>query len=156
MTRIEESLIGYELFRDLESEHLSLLASGAESLTFAADEHLLMADQPADAFYAIRSGRVAIEIDGGNRGPLIIETIGGGDVVGISWLLPPYRWTFSARAMDDVEAVGLDANALRRLCDEHPVFGYAVYKRFAGLIHRRLVASRIRLTDLYGLDGQRT
>jgi CRP-like cAMP-binding protein len=153
MTQIEESLIDFELFRDLETEHLSLLARGADTVTFQADEYLLAADQPADAIYAIRSGRVAIEIDGGNRGSIIIETIGSGDVVGISWLLPPYRWTFGARAVDEVEAVRLDATALRRLCDEYPLFGYELYKRFTRVIHRRLVATRVRVTDLYGMDG---
>ncbi|MGI9614981.1 MAG: cyclic nucleotide-binding domain-containing protein [Acidimicrobiales bacterium] len=156
MTQIEESLIGFELFRDLDSEHLSALASGAGLRVFRADEYLLAAEQPADAIYAIRSGRVAIEIDGGNRGPVIIETIGSGDVVGISWLLPPYRWTFGARAVDDVEAVRLDAVALRELCDEQPVFGYELYKRFTRLIHRRLVATRLRVIDLYGMDGQKS
>lgn len=156
MSLSEDTLREFDLFHDLDPDHLSLLASGGKPLTFAVDEQILTADQPADVIYAIESGRVAIEIDAGSGGPLIIETIGRGDVAGMSWLLPPYRWTFDARAIDDVATIALDAKVLRRNCDEHPVFGYEIYKRFAGLVHQRLIATRLRVIDLYGFDGPRT
>lgn len=152
MNEVERALSGFEIFGNLDQEQLSLLAQGAEPVSFAADERILSTDEPAEQIYAVLSGRVAIEIDGANRGPLIIETIGSGDVAGISWLLPPHRWTFDARAVNDVTAIALDAAGLRQACDRHPVFGYEIYKRFAGLVHRRLVATRLRVIDLYGSD----
>ncbi len=98
----------------------------------------------------LRRGKVAIEIDTPRKGPLVIETIGAGDILGVSWLLPPYRWAFDARAVEPTGAIALDAHCLRGKCDGDPVLGYELFKRFAGLIRDRLTATRLRALDLYG------
>ncbi len=79
----------------------------------------------------------------------MIETIGPGQILGVSWLLPPYTWTFDARAVEPTSAISIDGACLRGKCEDDPVLGYEFFKRFAGLFHERLHAARLQLLDLY-------
>ena len=153
MKSIKDLLGDHPFFEDLPAETLELIAGCGVNVHYGPDDAVLAAHEPADRFFVIRSGRVAIEIDTPRRGPLIIETIGAGDLVGVSWLLPPYRWTFDGRAIDDTSAVAIDAACLRGKCDDDPALGYELFKRFAALIRDRLQASRIQLLDLYGNEA---
>lgn len=150
MTTIAEDLSTIDVFAGLSATDIDRLAGCGERRSFGPDEIILRAEQPVDAFHAIGSGRVAVEVDSPTGGPLVIETIGAGGTLGVSWLLPPYRWTFGARAVEPTTTIALDAGAVRALCDDDPTFGYELYKRFGALVHERLVSSRIRLLDLYG------
>lgn len=150
MKSIPDLLREHLFFAGLPDDDLALIAGCGVNVHFSADDTILRAEAPAEVFYVLRSGRVAIEIDTPRRGPLIIETIGADDILGVSWLLPPYRWAFDARAVDETSAVALDAACLRGKCDDDPVLGYELFKRFSGLIHDRLTATRIRMLDLYG------
>ncbi|HTT86555.1 MAG TPA: cyclic nucleotide-binding domain-containing protein, partial [Acidimicrobiales bacterium] len=111
---------------------------------------LLAENDPADTLYLLRRGSVAIEIHAPGRGPITIETVGPGAVVGWSWLVPPYRWHFDARAATAVGAVALDGACLRSKSEEDPVLGYALMKRVAAVLVERLQMTRLRLLDLYG------
>jgi CRP/FNR family cyclic AMP-dependent transcriptional regulator len=85
------------------------------------------------------------------HGLQVVSTVDEGDVVGLSWLVPPYRWFFDARAVTDVSAVSIDATYLRSRCDADPAFGYALMQRVAQVMYQRLQASRLRMLDLYGV-----
>ena len=127
------------------------LASGCARMVAVAPGRLLLAEgEPADDFYLLRRGRVAIEVHSAERGPLVLETVGPGHVVGWSWMIPPYRWQFDARALEPVGAIGLDARCLRDKADREPAFGYALSQRVSEILVERLQAARIRLLDLYG------
>lgn len=152
MKSISDLLSEHPFFAGLAEDDLALIAGCGTNVHFEPDRMILCADEPADLFYVVRRGMVAIEIDTPRKGPLVIETIGSGDILGVSWLLPPYRWDFDSRAVEETDVVALDAACLRGKCDEDPVLGYELYKRFAGLIRDRLTATRIRLLDLYGSD----
>ena len=106
--------------------------------------------QEADHFYIIRHGRIALEISSPNSEPIIIETISEGDVLGWSWLFPPYKWFLDARATKLVRAVALDGKCLREKCEDDPELGYELMKLFSRNIVKRLQATRLRLLDLYG------
>jgi CRP-like cAMP-binding protein len=84
------------------------------------------------------------------RGDLTIETVEGGDAVGWSWLFEPYRWHFDAVAVEPVRAVAIDGACLRGKCDADHELGYALMRRFAGIVIDRLQHTRIRLLDVYG------
>lgn len=150
MKSISDLLSEHPFFAGLPAEHLALIEGCGTNVHFAEDEVILHADQPADLFYVLRRGKVAIEIDTPRKGPLVIETIGAGDILGVSWLLPPYRWAFDARAVESTSAVALDAACLRGKCDDDPVLGYALFNRFAALMGERLQATRLQLLDVYG------
>ena len=150
MKSISDLLHEHALFAGLDEPTLELIAGCGTNVHFRPDQPILRANDPADVFYVLRNGRVAVEVDTPRGGPIMVETLGAGEVLGVSWLLPPHRWTFDARAIDDSSAISIDAACLRGKCDDDPALGYALFTRFAGLIHSRLQAARLQLLDVYG------
>lgn len=150
MKSISELLGQHPFFAGLPRDTLELIAGCGHNVHFAEDSRIISENEPADIFYVLRRGKVAIEVDTPRRGSLVIETIGPGDLLGVSWLLPPYRWTFDARAVEPTGAIAIDAACLRGKCDDDPVLGYEMFKRFAGLVRDRLQATRLQLVDVYG------
>jgi CRP-like cAMP-binding protein len=150
MQSIAELLEEHPFFKGLRPEDIALIAGCGQNVMFREDEFIFREGEPADRFYIIRHGRVALETHVPARGPLIIETIAEGDVLGWSWLFPPYRWSSDARAVGVTRAVSLDGVCLRGKCDEDPRLGYELMRRFARIIMDRLSATRLRLLDIYG------
>ncbi|MEQ8696205.1 MAG: cyclic nucleotide-binding domain-containing protein, partial [Bauldia litoralis] len=105
---------------------------------------------PADQLYLIREGRVALEIAAPGSGSVTFQTVSEGEIVGISWLFPPYRWTYDARAMERVRAIGMDATCLRTKCEADHDLGYDVMKRLVPILFQRLQATRLQVLDIYG------
>ncbi len=126
------------------------LAGCARNLRFAAGAFLFREGEPADEFYLIREGRVALELHVPARSPLVIAAIGDGDIVGLSWLAPPHRWAFDARATAETRAFGLDAGCVRERCEENHHLGYEMMKRILPVTVRRMQAARQQLLDVYG------
>lgn len=152
MKAISALLGEQKFFANLPHETLELLGGCGHNMHFDEGSRIINANESADYFYVLRSGKVSLEVDTPNRGPLVIETIGAGDLLGVSWLLPPYEWTFSARAIEPTSAIAVDAGCLRGKCDDDPALGYEMFKRFASLIRNRLQATRLQLVDVYGHD----
>jgi CRP-like cAMP-binding protein len=150
MKTIEQLLAEAPKFEEMSDDHLKLIAGCAQNRTFEEGEYLLREGDPADVFYVIRYGRVAMEIFAPQRGALTIETIDDGDLLGWSWLVPPFRNHLDARAMDTTHTVAFDAKCLRGKCDQDPVLGYELMRRFIPVIVERLQATRVRLLDVYG------
>lgn len=146
---IEQYLPHHPFFAGLDEEALALLARCASLVRFRAGEYLFREGEPADAFYVLRTGRVALETRLGT-GPRTLDTADADDVVGWSWLVPPYRWTFDARAVTDTGAVAFDGACLRARCEDDPALGYALLRRVVGVMSTRLQSARVRLLDLYG------
>ena len=151
--RLDELLAEVPLFAGLGAERLELLAGCASNVGFAAGEAISRAGEPADTFYVIRRGTVAIELYAPARGALTVETLEAGEVVGWSWLFPPYRWNFDARALSAVRATAFDGACLRGKCEHDPALGYELMKRFAQVFVERLQWTRLRLLDVYGDGG---
>jgi hypothetical protein len=82
-----------------------------------------------------------------------IETVGAGDVLGWSWVVPPHRWHFDGRAVTDVRATAFDGACLRGKFESDPALGRDLLVRFARVFSARLAATRLRLLDVYGSDG---
>jgi CRP/FNR family cyclic AMP-dependent transcriptional regulator len=150
---IADLLAEHPFFRDLPAADLGLIAGCGRNAHFAAGDGLFEEGGEADAFFVIRHGRVALSVHSPPRGEITIATVGDGDVLGWSWLFPPYRWHFDARATTDTSAVALDGACLRGKCEEDTALGYRLMKRFAGLIQQRLQQTRLQLLDVYGGDG---
>ena len=147
---LEPLLRGHKFFAGLDSEYLTLLSGCASNVVFAADSFLFREGEPAETFYLIREGKVALEIAAPGRGALVVQTLGPGDVAGFSWLFDPHRWEFDGRAVERVLAVQRDGACLRGKCDADPRLGYELMQRFAGLMTSRLQATRLQLLDVYG------
>ena len=136
----------------LDDERLALLVGCAGNVHFGAGETIFRQGDRADAFFVLRHGSVALETFVPTRGPVVIETIEGGEVLGWSWLFAPYRWHFDARALTGVRATGFDGACLREKCDQDPALGYELMGRFAQVLIERLQWTRLRLLDVYGDD----
>jgi len=147
---LEPLLRGHKFFAGLDSDYLTLLTGCASNVVFAADSFLFREGEPAETFYLIREGKVALEIAAPGRGALVVQTLGPGDVAGFSWLFDPHRWEFDGRAVERVLAVQMDGACLRGKCDADPRLGYELMQRFAGLMTSRLQATRLQLLDVYG------
>ncbi len=155
METLEPVLRDHEFLRGLDPEYLSLLVGCATNVRFAPDTFLFREGDPADRFFLIREGKVAIEIAAPPRGSIVVETVDAGDVVGFSWLFEPYRYQFDARALEPTRAIALDGVCLRGKCQEDPRLGYNMTKRFVRVFVERLRATRLQLLDVYGHAGAR-
>jgi CRP-like cAMP-binding protein len=150
---LEPILTELPLFQGMKPEHLALIAGCASNVRFEAGQFSGRQGQPADRFWIVRQGRVAIETHAPGRGALTISTVGDNEVLGWSWLLPPHLWHFDAHALAPTRAVALDGRCLRGKFTSDYEFGYEVMRRFAPLIAQRLEATSIQLLDIYGNKG---
>ncbi|NFV80578.1 cyclic nucleotide-binding domain-containing protein [Magnetospirillum aberrantis] len=140
----------HPFFRDMAPDLRAALVCLAVNERFAAGEHLFREGAEARKFYVIREGQVAVEVEPPVRKPIVLETLGAGDVLGWSWLVPPHRAAFAARAQTDLRVLAFDADCLRRAMLENPQLGYAVLARFVPVMAHRLAAARMQMLDLYG------
>ncbi len=150
MTTLEPLLVRHEFFRDLEPAYLSLLVGCASNVRFAGGTFLFREGEPAQQFFLIREGKVALEIAAPGRGHLVVQTVGEGGLVGVSWLFPPYRYQFDARATSPVRALALDGVCLRGHCEQDNRLGYELMQRFTRIAVQRLQATRLQMLDVYG------
>lgn len=147
---IADLVAHHPLLAGLPGDAVALVAGCARNVAVAPGELLLAEGDPANTLYLLRRGRVTLEVHAPGRGAIVIETLGPGQVVGWSWLFPPYAWRLDARATEPVGALELDAECLRSKAEADPAFGYELMKRFASMMLDRLQAARVRLLDLYG------
>ena len=150
MRTIDELIATCSAFEGLSQEYLELIAGCGTNRSFRAGERLIREGDTVDVFYLIRHGTVALESFVPQRGPLMIETLHDDELLGWSWLVPPYRSQFDARALGVVRTVAFDGACLRGKCDADPALGYELMKRFTAVLAERLAATRIRLIDVYG------
>jgi CRP-like cAMP-binding protein len=150
METLEPLLRDHPFFRGLAPEYIDLLVGCATNVRFPEGAFLFTEGRPADRFFLVRHGKVSLEIATPGRGPIVVQTVGGGDVVGFSWLFEPHRWQFDARAVEATTAVALDGVCLRGKCDEDSALGFDLMRRFARVVVQRLQAARLQLLDVYG------
>jgi len=149
--KLDEVIASSPVFAGMAHDDLTLIAGCARNVGFEEGELLFREGQPAGCFYLVRKGRVALEVHTPERGGLVVDTADPGEVVGWSWLFPPYRWHFDARAAEEVRAIGFDGECLRGKCFEDTRLGYELMQRFAQVMIDRLQNTQLRLLDMYGV-----
>jgi CRP/FNR family cyclic AMP-dependent transcriptional regulator len=147
---LERLLREHPFFRGMNPELRREIADCARSERYNAGEYIHREGEPADRFYLIRHGSVAQELHIPEQEPIIIQTLHEGDILGWSWLVPPYRWTANARVTQLTRVIALDARCLRGKYADDPQLAYELLKRFIPIIANRLEASRLQLVDIYG------
>ena len=138
----------HPFLRDLKSGLLTPLAACAMPTEFKAEELIFREGEMANRFYLIVEGRVQLEAEATDRPGVLVDYIGTGDVLGWSWLFPPYTWNFTARAVEPVRAIFFYGTWLREQCDADPALGYELMKRTTAVVIRRLHAARQQLVIL--------
>jgi CRP/FNR family cyclic AMP-dependent transcriptional regulator len=142
---LQPILRAHPFFADMSPAHIEKLAGCAANARFAPGELMTRANDLADKCYIIREGRVALEVVPPGRGAIIIQTLADGDVLGWSWMFPPYTWNLNARPMEDVRAIVLDGRCLRASMEQDHDFGYTLHVRFARLMLERIRSLREQL-----------
>jgi CRP-like cAMP-binding protein len=150
---IKQLLKTHEFTSGLNDDQLTFIAGCAKNFSFQPDEYIFREGDAADQFYLIRHGTVALEMNIPGRGATTIRTLKENDELGVSWLIPPYRWSFDARAVTQTRAIGFDAACLRGKCEEDHDLGYTLMMQFAPRLWERLRSARLQLADVYGKPG---
>ena len=146
-------LASIPLFDGMKPDHLELIAGCASNVRFAPGEFAARQGEAADRFFIVRKGRLALQVHGPGRGELTLLTVGDNEVLGWSWLVPPYKWHFDARALTDTRVLALDGRCLRGKFESDYQLGYEMMTRFAQLMTQRLEAASLQLLDLYGSNA---
>lgn len=153
MDSLQSTLAQHPFLKDLNPQHLPLLAEGAALVRFAPGQVIAQEGQEAQHFYLILKGKIALETLAPGQEQVQVLTIGAGDALGWSWLFPPFQWHFSPRAVEETEAVQWDTAQLRAKAEAHPQFGYELARRMTGVLLQRLQATHTQLLDFYGPPG---
>ncbi|HUO16709.1 MAG TPA: cyclic nucleotide-binding domain-containing protein [Verrucomicrobiae bacterium] len=151
METLERIIAEHPFFADLDNAFINLMVGCASNVRFKRSDYIFREGDPANTFYLLREGKVAVEAAAPQHRPIIIETLEAGEILGWSWLLAPYQWKFHAHALTDIRAIALDGKCLRNKCEENHNLGYEVLKRFTAIIERRLEATRLQLLDVYAV-----
>ena len=151
---LEAVLRNHPFLADLSPEHIQTLIGCASNQRFEKGDLVAREGTEADSFYLLRSGTVALQMHRPESGGITLNTLGEGDVLGWSWLVPPHRWHFDARVVEAMRAIALDGRWLRNKCEQDHELGYQLLKRFSTLIEDRLEATRLQLLDVYGVPAR--
>ncbi|MFH8801855.1 cyclic nucleotide-binding domain-containing protein [Streptomyces sp. NPDC017936] len=131
------------------------LMSLAQEVSFPEDSRIFEPGGTADRFWVIRSGAVSLTQQVTSVQRVTVASLGAGDLLGWSWLFPPYQWDFGAEAFSPVRAYEFEAHPVLRLCEEDPALGLSLVRIVAEILAHRLEMTRNRLMEHYGLHLRR-
>ena len=135
----------YPCFSELHLVDISFLETVVSSQTISGGEYLFKKGDDAQAFYLIQEGTVALQLSQEGKEPISLMTLNTGELIGWSWLIPPYQWNFDALAINPCELLVFDAASVRRRMDWDNGFGYRAMTSLALTMHDRLTATRLQL-----------
>ena len=150
MKGIEDLLRHHPFVEGLEEDIVDLIAGCAKNVVYQANEYLFREGESADFFYLIRHGTIALEMFMPGKGPHTFLTAKSGEIVGSAWLIPPYRWTYDARAVELTRAIAFECKCLRDKCEADHHVGYEMMKRFIPPLLERLHTAQLQTADVYG------
>jgi CRP/FNR family transcriptional regulator, cyclic AMP receptor protein len=142
---LESAVAAHPFLAGIDPAHLRLLADCAVRCQFRPGQVIFRKGDTANRFYLIESGKVALESSAGDQ-VIRIEEVGSGDLLGWSWIFPPFVWHFDARAIEPTTAIFL-YGILREHCEADPALGYVLFKRMSEVMMRRLQAARVKLSE---------
>jgi CRP-like cAMP-binding protein len=148
--RLQTIIDQHPFFEGLAPSYAELVAGCGRNAIFEPGAFILREGHSADYFYLIRHGNVAVNTYRSRSGPITLQTLQAGDILGGSWIVPPYQYNFDARAQSVVRAIAFDALCLRTKCEQDHELGYEMMRRFATIMTQRLYATRLQLLDVYG------
>jgi CRP/FNR family transcriptional regulator, cyclic AMP receptor protein len=148
-----EALAAHPFLHGLSRDHLAVLAEAAADVTFPARHRLFEDGGGASRFWLLQSGHVSLDLHVPGQGRMKIDTIGMGELLGWSWMFPPYKWAFGAVTESPVEAFEFDGRAIRARCASDPALGYEFTWRLAHVVAKRLQATRVRLITMSSLPS---
>ena len=150
---IDDYLSTHAFFSGMDESFLEFLTDCATELALKKGDVLFRQGKLADKFYLLREGQISIQVPALVGPSLEIQHLGNDQLLGWSWLIPPYRWNFLARAETDCKLLEFDGLPILARYEGDPQFGYELFKRFAALMSERLDAARQRMMDQWNPPG---
>jgi CRP-like cAMP-binding protein len=150
MENLERILRQHPFLEGLTDAQLAFMVGCAKNVVFDEGQVLFREGEVGNELFLVREGRVGLELVVPPRGRCAVETVEAGDIIGWSWLFPPYRWHCDARARDKVRAIRFDGACLRPKLDEDTALGFALTKKLLAAAHRRLERVRLQRIDAFG------
>ena len=132
----------------MNREQLALLSNCATSVHFEKGQIIFREGEIANRFYLIETGKIVLESSERLGNPVIIDTIGRGDLLGWSWMFPPYTWRLTARAVEPTSAIFFYGTILREYCERDCSLGYELFKRMAPVMIKRMQAARRKMLGI--------
>jgi CRP/FNR family cyclic AMP-dependent transcriptional regulator len=129
---------------------LAILTNCAMATYFKKGQTILREGEFANRFYLVESGKVVLESGAGFNKPMVVEIIGPGDLLGWSWMFPPYVWQFTARALEPTTAIFFYGTILREYCEKDHSLGYELFKRMSVVMMKRLQVARKQMLSTHG------
>ena len=152
--KVDRMLQEHPFFEDMDADIQKVVAGCATNELYEAGQVIQHEGDKADRFYLVRSGVVSIEMHIPGHEPVVMDTVDEGEVFGWSWITPPYRSVYDARAVRLTRLVSLDARCLRKKMKKDKALGYELLKRFVPVMAHRLASSRLQMLDVYGKPGK--
>jgi CRP/FNR family transcriptional regulator, cyclic AMP receptor protein len=150
---IKKYLLTHSFFSGLNDGTLDFLCQCSSSHEIKKGLILFQQGANADKFYVIHNGRISIQMPAIMGPNLLIQTLENDHILGWSWMIPPYKWSFQAVAEKDTELLMFNGSALLAHCEQDPKFGYDLLKKFAGLMSTRLDVARQKMMDEWNPPG---
>lgn len=147
---IRDLVAGHPFTSGLSPAEIAAISVGAHVVDLVAGQHLFREGRVADHAFLVTHGHIGIELHLPQRGAVPVSTVGPGELLGWSWLLPPHAWRFDATARSAARVVALDGRTIRAACDHDPVLDRRIARQVIRTMTARLEASRHQLLDLYG------
>lgn len=150
MSSHESYLAEHPFFKSLDKKYIKVLAANVTEREIKSGDIVFRQDTPASSFYVVRDGGVEVRIPSIYGPPIVVQTLGKNQLLGWSWLIPPYKWHFESCATEDGSILEFNGEALRAQCEKDPRMGYELIKHFAALMADRVQAARMRLMEVCG------
>lgn len=148
MNKLTDIITSHPLFHGMKPAHLQALLDGATFANLKTGDVLFKEGEPANQFFLIENGRIALEAHEPCDGTVMVQTLGAGDLLGWSWLFPPFVWHFRARAIEPTGIVAMSGARLLINAERDHDFGYELMKRVSQVLIRRLQATRKTMLEL--------
>ena len=155
MESLEPLIAEHPFFKGLEKRYLEIVTGCALNVRFDAGQFIYRTGEEANQFFIIRQGKVAMEICPPESEPTTLQTISDGEILGWSWLVPPYHYQFDAQAVELTRAIAFDGQCLRNKCNEDHSLGYQLLNRLVPIIGKSMEAAHMQLLDVYGVRSKR-
>ncbi len=141
------------IFKDMPASLIQSLVDAGQVKEYKTGKCLFKQGDDAKHFYIVLSGRVAVEIPSIYGPPLVVQKLDENKVLGWSWLISPYKWTFEANAETDLQVIEFNGQQLLAACEADANLGYQLMKHFATLMSERLHEAREKMMDTWSAPG---
>ena len=145
---IWKQIVAHPFLFGMSPQHLKMLSRYATQKEFKAGEIIFRAGESAHGFFLVETGRIGLEGSVMEHGPITTDIVHAGEPLGWSWLFPPYRWHFDARAIEPTTAIFFDGDILRQHYNEDLTFAQDLSQRICKVMAHRLQTARRKLVEI--------